>query len=366
MSVRTIWIRIKYSLQNPLFDTLAKALWVHHYCHNSISTTSVMARNETTYTSFQFKQRNISWNPDHCGLDFNPALSSVFRFFSPSVGRSLFRRKAFFIEKKLAHGQALTDQVFKSWVNAKLKISLTFESIELSNIDLQLDRWTALADAIISKKGERAVGMAKKPEFYARQHLNTGYPKVWSSIVEFLKVRKIYAELAISLVPLIRNRLQMEIQQRLPHLAEQKTLDKSELGYDFNLLFHKLLAHELDNNDSSYTRKKPLKESLLESLRKYVQSPHSHSANTPWEFSIDNELIIRTHDKYDRERLIESICATLLDSDIQNHIFNLRFASAPTRAMLKFFKEGLDELIISVELKSSINGKCDICKEWAV
>jgi hypothetical protein len=340
-----------------------------------------MATNEAIYSSSQLGQHYVSRRDSDCDrFGFNPALSGVFCFLSPSVGRSLFRRKAFFIEsaralleKKSAEGQVLTEKVFKRWVNAELKFSPTFESVEWSDVEFPIDFGTAPADAIISKKGLRAVGRARKPEYYACEHLITGYPKIWNSAVRFLQSQKLYADLAIEKLPLIRNRLQEETQKRLPHLARLEALGNSEVGYNFNLLFLKLLEHRLSPDQPPPT-KEPLEERLKESLRKMIQSPRSHLANTPWEFTVKtghsqkgifyNELILRTPDPDDAERLIESMCVTLLDSDVQKHFLALRLPLTDARAMLRYFKEGLLELINSVELKGPFKGTCANCKEW--
>jgi hypothetical protein len=266
---------------------------------------------------------------------------------SSRTGYLRARAEAFFIEQKREHGRQLCEQVMRGWTQLAPKVSVDCEWITLPNFNLQFDWKTGPSSWVKGKVVLRERTIA----YYAYQHLLSGYTMQHNSLKAMTSAARAYHDIAKDNVPKIRAQLASEVESRMR--LSDKITDYLGDSYNLNLLCAIIAEHVLFKTSLSFL-----------DVSSYVPITHKEF----WELRLDgrtDQILSRTRDKADAERLRESIGAVLNDKDVSNYLNAMGRYFREFVGTLSTFKMGINDIVYGVQLGRIIDGDCEICEQYS-
>jgi hypothetical protein len=235
----------------------------------------------------------------------------------------------------------------KGWAQLSPKVSVDCQLITLPNFQLQMD-WKK--GPLSWVRGEVVLRERTVP-YYAYQHLLSGYPLQRNSLDAMTSCARAYHKIAKDNVPEIKAWLTTEVQKRM-RLSSTIT-DYLGDSYNLNLLCAVIIEHVLFNTS-------------LSSLNASNYTPTVH--DDFWELHVDerpDQILSRTRDKTDADRLRESVIALLNDTKMKGYLGAMKNHFIEFDKTLATFRMGMNDITYAVELGRTIEGECDVCEQYA-
>lgn len=347
---------LKYSKAANSLEILAKThsfRWSNHCCSSSASS---LADGQSIPTHHEHWQHDFRWTPSYqqfgrLGHDGHRGgfAGRLYAFLAGSTARNIFRRRAFFIERKEKHGLELVF-AFEKWLEDEIKFSDNYDSVDLAVMHVSTTlgakpaHYTTLSGEVIAK--ERTYGD------YAFQHIMTGYPEIFNSWHVLANSANIYAGWAKSTFPRIKQDLETAIRRFLPnlHLGPLDTEDYCDL----DALLTKFIECKLRYDTLDFLRHDSLPAERTSSRHALYVTTHENK----------KRLLLRTHVWMDSRMFTEVVPTIFVDKTIQEELDTISSRLSSIRSNSESFKVGPRDLVNGLKLGGRlIEGDCANCKD---